>query len=145
MSNDVSIENLNQTINEEWFKQGAFGTYKKPSKEHYEIATSAGVIQTPRGEIEYKEGYYIVTSAKGEKHSFSPDSFFIFKEDIGHGTCQSRKIMKIAKPADHSGTIYTSRGEILHYTQDVDIVIRHIPNEYTVLKQEIFDTTYERL
>ena len=46
-------------INDEWFSQDAFQTYKRPNPEQYEIAEEDGVIQTLEGPVKYKKGFYI--------------------------------------------------------------------------------------
>lgn len=139
------ISVVTENISDEWFRDGGFQTYKKPAKERYEIASEPGVIQTLEGPVKYPAGYYIMTGPKGEQYPISPEKFRNLKDDLGDGVCQPKKIMKIAKVADHSGTVNTSWGEKLHYNPDVDVIVRHGPDDYGVVKQDIFDITYERV
>jgi hypothetical protein len=133
-------------INDEWFEQGSFQAFKRPDKiERYEIATELGVIQTLEGPVEHPAGYYIMTGPKGEQYPISPETFKKNKDDLGNGRAQPKKIVKLAKVADHSGTVDTSWGQKLEYNPDVDIIVRHGPGDYGVVKREIFDITYERV
>ncbi len=131
-------------INDEWFEQGSFQAFKRPDKiERYEIATKPGVIQTLEGPVEHPAGYYIMTGPKGEQYPISPETFKKNKDDLGDGRAQPKKIVKLAKVADHSGTVDTSWGQKLEYNPDVDIIVRHGPGDYGVVKREIFDITYD--
>lgn len=132
-------------ITDAWFKDGGFKCYKRPAKEKYRIADEPGVIQTLEGPVKYPAGYYIMTGPKGEEYPISPEKFADLKDDLGNGICQPKKIIKIAKVADHSGTVDTSWGEKLHYNPKEDIIVRHGENDYGVVKQDIFDKTYERV
>lgn len=128
-------------INDAWFKDG-FETYKKPTKEHYEIADKDGVIQTLEGPVNYRAGYYILTGPKGEKYPIPPEKFRELKDDLGDGICTPKKIMKTAKIADHDGAVKTSWGETLNYTKGNDVIVRHGPGDYGVVKKDIFTQTY---
>lgn len=130
-------------VDEEWFKQGAFNAFKKPAKEPFEIAKEAGVIQTLEGPVKYEKGFYIITGPKGEKYPITPESFAKLKVDNGDGTASPRKIVKLAKEADHSGQVRTSWGETLNYKPGEDIIVRHGPGEYGVVKKDIFQQTYQ--
>jgi len=132
-------------ITDAWFKDGGFKCYKRPAKEKYRIADKPGVIQTLEGPVKYPAGYYIMTGPKGEEYPISPEKFADLKDDLGNGVCQPKKIIKIAKVADHSGTVDTSWGEKLHYNPKEDVIVRHGENDYGVVKQDIFDKTYERV
>ncbi len=98
-------------ITDAWFKDGAFKVYKRPAKEKYQIASEPGTIDTLEGPVKYPAGYYIMTGPKGEQHPISPERFRNLKDDLGHGVCQPKKIIKLAKVADHSGTVNTSGSE----------------------------------
>ena len=137
--------NIIEGITDAWFKTGSFQTYKRPAKEHYEIAKEPGTIQTLEGPVNYEAGFYIMTGPKGEKYPITPERFNSLKDDHGNGVCTPKKIMKVAKVADHSGTVNTSWGEKLHYSPDVDIIVRHGPGDYGVIKKDIFDITYEKV
>lgn len=128
-------------INDAWFKDG-FQTYKKPAQEKYEIAQQDGVLQTLEGPVNYKKGYYILTGPKGEQYPMPPEKFNELKDDLGDGVCSPKKIMKVAKLADHDGAIKTSWGETLNYTDGNDYIVRHGPGDYGVVKADIFKQTY---
>jgi hypothetical protein len=131
-----------QTIDDQWFKQGSFKTYKKPNPEKYEIAQQDGTIQTLEGPVNYKKGYYILTGTKGETYPMPPEKFHELKDDAGDGVCYPKKIIKLAKLADHSGSVPTSWGEVLNYTTGEDYIVRHGSNDYGVVKKDIFAKTY---
>jgi hypothetical protein len=131
-------------INDEWFEQDSFQAFKRPDKiERYEIATKPGVIQTLEGPVEYPAGYYIMTGPKGEQYPISPETFKKNKDDLGDGRAHPKKIIKLAKVADHAGTVDTSWGQKLEYNPEVDVIVRHGPGDYGVVKREIFDITYD--
>lgn len=132
-------------ITDAWFKDGSFKAYKRPNKERYEIAKEPGTIDTLEGPVKYPAGYYIMTGPKGEQYPISPETFEDLKDDLGDGVCTPKKIIKLAKMADHSGSVDTSWGEKLHYNPDEDIIVRHGENNYGVVKKDIFAQTYERV
>ena len=138
------IDAVEGRISDEWFNTGSFEVFKKPAEEHYEIANEPGVIQTLEGPVRYPEGYYIMTGPKGEQYPISPETFTKLKDDLGNGVCTPKKIIKLAKVADHSGSVDTSWGEKLQYNPKVDVIVRHGPGDYGVVKQDIFNTTYKR-
>ena len=133
---------ITENITDDWFSEGAFSTYKKPAVEQYEIAAQDGVLKTLEGEQAYKKGYYILTGPKGEKYSMPPEKFNELKDDLGDGKCSPKKIMKVAKLADHDGSVQTSWGAKLDYTAGNDYIVKHGPGDYGVVKKDIFDTTY---
>jgi hypothetical protein len=132
-------------ITDYWFKDGGFKTYKRPAKERYEIATEPGTIDTLEGPVKYPAGYYIMTGPKGEQYPITPEKFKELKDDLGNGVCTPKKIMKVAKLADHSGSVDTSWGEKLYYNTGKDVIVRHGPNDYGVVKKDIFVQTYEKV
>lgn len=134
-----------KTVTDDWFSTDAFEAYKRPAKERYEIASGPGTIQTLEGPVKYDTGYYIMTGPKGEQYPITPERFNSLKDDLGNGVCTPKKIIKLAKVADHSGTVDTSWGEKLHYDPGVDVIVRHGPNDYGVVKKDIFAMTYERV
>ena len=136
------VESEMHGITDEWFKHDSFETYKKPAKERYEIADSDGQIETLEGPVNYKKGYYILTGPKGEKYPIPPHKFDDLKDDLGDGVCTPKKIIKIAKLADHSGSVDTSWGEKLNYNTGEDYIVRHGENDYGVVKKDIFIKTY---
>lgn len=139
------IETNSSSVSEDWFNTGSFEAYKRPAKEQYEIASELGTIETLEGPVKYPEGYFIMTGPKGEQYPISPEKFSNLKDDLGNGICIPKKIIKLAKVADHSGTVDTSWGEKLHYKPNVDVIIRHGPNDYGVVKAYIFQQTYEKV
>ncbi len=132
-------------VSEEWFSNGAFTAFKRPAREPYEIADQAGTIDTLEGPVRYPAGYYIMTGPKGERYPISPERFREIKVDNGDGTASPKPIKKLAKIADHSGTVDTSWGEKLQYDPEVDVIVRHGPGDYGVVKADIFKQTYERV
>ena len=125
-------------ITDAWFEDGAFKTYKQPNPERYEIADQDGEIQTLEGPVKYKAGYYILTGPKGEQYPIPPEKFRELKDDAGDGVCYPKKIVKLAKLADHDGSVATSWGETLNYSAGEDYIVRHGSNDYGVVKKDIF-------
>lgn len=142
MSDVRKFINIVEGISDAWFKDG-FHAYKKPAKEKYEIATEPGTIDTLEGLVKYPAGYYIMTGPKGEQYPISPEKFKDLKDDLGNGVCTPKKITKMAKLADHKGTVDTSWGEKLHYNPGEDVIVRHGKNDYGVVKLDIFNQTYQ--
>jgi hypothetical protein len=136
-------EVISPQINDAWFEQGSFKTFKKPAKERYEIATEPGTVQTLEGPVNYPAGYYIMTGPKGEQYPITPQKFNELKDDLGNGVASPKKIIKIAKLADHDGSVPTSWGETLHYTAGNDYIVKHGANDYGVVKKDIFAQTYD--
>ena len=128
-------------ITDAWFRDD-FQTYKKPNPEKYEIAQQDGTIQTLEGPVNYRAGYYILTGPKGEKYPIPPEKFRELKDDAGNGVCYPKKIIKVAKLADHDGSVQTSWGAKLDYTTGNDYIVKHGPGDYGVVKKDIFDITY---
>lgn len=128
-------------LNDAWFADG-FKTYKRPAKERYEIAREPGTIETLEGPVKYDAGFYILTGPKGEQYPITPDRFHSLKDDLGDGVCTPKKIVKLAKLADHDGSVKTSWGETLHYTSGNDYIVKHGPGDYGVVKSDIFKQTY---
>ena len=65
------------------------------------------------------------------------------KNDLGNGVCSPKKIIKLAKLADHDGVIHTSWGK-LAYTANNDYIVKHGPTDFGVVKKDIFDQTYDK-
>lgn len=131
-------------INDQWFSNGGFKTYKKPNKEKYEVADQPGTLQTLEGPVKYDTGYYILTGPKGEQYPIPPEKFNELKDDHGNGICTPKKIIKMAKLADHDGSVNTSWGEKLNYKSGEDYIVRHGANDYGVVKADIFANTYSK-
>lgn len=145
MRNFINIVEGSNRITDDWFKSGSFKCYKRPAKEKYRIADEPGTIQTLEGPVKYPKGFYILTGPKGEEYPMSPEKFNELKDDLGNGLCSPKKIIKIAKVADHSGSVDTSWGEQLNYDPNEDVIVRHGENDYGVVKKDIFTQTYEKL
>ena len=131
-------------IDDAWFRTGAFKVFKQANPEHYEIADQSGTIETLEGPVRYNAGDYILTGPKGEKYPMPPAKFKELKDDNGNGTCTPKKIIKLAKLADHDGIVNTSWGEPLNYTAENDYIVRHGNNDYGVVKKDIFVKTYSK-
>ena len=138
----MKINELENGITDAWFKQGGFETYKKPAQEKYEIAQQAGTVQTLEGPVQYEAGHYIMTGPKGEQYPITAEKFNALKDDLGNGVCTPKKIIKIAKLADHDGVIHTSWGD-LAYTAGNDYIVRHGTGDYGAVKKDIFAQTYD--
>ena len=134
-----------KSITDSWFDMASFKTYKRPAKESYKIAKKAGTINTLEGPVKYPKGFYIMTGPKGEQYPISPEKFAELKDDLGNGVCTPKKIIKVAKIADHSGSVDTSWGEKLYYNSGEDVIVRHGKNDYGVVKKDIFAQTYEKV
>ena len=140
------INKVTESINDSWFNTGSFKCAKdSTAREKFVIATEPGTIETLEGPVKYEAGYYILTGPKGEQYPMSSDTFRKLKRDNGDGTATPIAIPKLAKIADHSGIVNTSWGEPLHYNPGEDIIVRHGPNDYGVVKKDIFAQTYKRL
>lgn len=140
------INKVTESITDDWFKTGSFNCAKNSTaREKFEIAAEPGTIETLEGPIRYEAGAYIMTGPKGEQYPITPQRFAELKKDNGDGTATPIAIPKIAKIADHSGTVNTSWGEPMHYNPGEDIIVRHGPNDYGVVKKDIFAQTYKRL
>lgn len=139
------MRDLNNTvegkiITNDWFKDGAFVAYKKPDKrEPFIIAQDSGTVQTLEGPVKYKKGDYIMTGPKGEQYPIGPDTFNQLKTDNGDGTASPKRIDKLAKMADHDGSVVLKyNGSTLAYSSGEDYIVRHGPNDYGVIKKDIF-------
>lgn len=135
-------EEMQAQIDDNWFKQGGFQTYKKANPIKYQTAKQDGVLKTLEGPVNYKAGYKIVTGPKGEQYPIPPEKFAELYDNNTDGTATPKKIMKMAKLADHDGVVNTSWGEPLNYTAGNDYIVRHGPNNNGVVKKDIFPQTY---
>ena len=134
-------ENAGTVVNDDWFQNDAFETYKRSSPVAYEQARTAGTIDTLEGPVRYQAGHYIMTGPKGERYPITPEKFQSLYDDNGDGTATPRKIIKLAKLADHDGVLTTSWGD-LKYTRGNDYIVRHGPGDYGAVKSDIFARTY---
>lgn len=133
-------------IDDNWFKDNSFEVAKKTDqREPFEIADHDGTIQTLEGPVTYREGDYIITGPKKEQYPISPETFRELKIDNGDGTASPKKIVKLAKMADHDGYVVLKyNGSKLHYNKGEDIIVRHGPGDYGAVKKDIFAQTYEK-
>jgi len=138
------IDIFEDQITDSWFDKGGFVAFKRQAREPFELADEPGVVNTLEGPVRYPTGYYIMTGPKGERYPISPERFKELKTDNGDGTASPRPIVKRAKIADHSGSVDTSWGEKLHYKPGEDVIVRHGPGDYGVVKLDIFNQTYQR-
>ena len=129
-------------ITDHWFNTGSFKTYKKANPVKYVTARKSGTLQTLEGPVTYDIGFKIITGPKGEQYPIPPKKFVGLYDDNGDGTATPKKIMKMAKLADHDGVVNTSWGEPLNYTAGNDYIVRHGANDYGVVKKDIFTQTY---
>ena len=67
----------------------------------------------------------LAAGPKGEKYPIPPEKFNELKDDMGGGVCTPKRIVKVAKLADHDGAVKTSWGETLNYTKGNDYIVKH--------------------
>ena len=140
MRNLINI--INESINDDWFTNGSFRTFKKAAPVKYELAHKAGTVETLEGPVRYDIGHYIMTGPKGEQYPITPEKFNTLYDDNDDGTATPKKIMKVAKLADHDGVLHTSWGD-LNYTTGNDYIVRHGPGDFGAVKKDIFQQTYD--
>jgi hypothetical protein len=129
-------------IDDNWFKQGSFKTFKKAAPVKYQVAQQPGTVQTLEGPVKYAVGHYIMTGPKGENYPIAPEKFNTLYDDNGDGTATPKKIIKLAKLADQDGVLHTSWGD-LNYTTGNDYIVRHGTGDYGAVKKDIFVQTYD--
>ena len=138
----IDILESAEGVNDDWFKTGAFNTFKKASPVKYELASQPGTVETLEGPVRYDAGHYIITGPKGEQYPITPEKFNTLYDDNKDGTATPKKIPKIAKLADHDGVLHTSWGD-LNYTAGNDFIVRHGPGDYGAVKKDIFAQTFD--
>ena len=140
----MKINELENKITDAWFNDGSFETFKKPAQEKYEVAQQAGTVQTLEGPVQYEAGDYLMTGPKGEQYPITPENFAKLKDDLGNGVCTPKKIHKLAKLADHDGSVVLKyNGQSLAYNAGEDYIVKHGSNDYGVVKKDIFAQTYD--
>ena len=137
----MKINELENGINDAWFNAGSFETFKKPTPIKYETAIDNGTVETLEGPVDYMAGHKIITGPKGEQYPITAEKFADFYDDNGDNTATPKKILKVAKLADHDGVIHTSWGD-LAYTTGNDYIVRHGTGDYGAVKKDIFMQTY---
>ena len=100
-------------------------------------------MDTLEGPVAYTVGHKSITGPKGEKYPVSPIKFSAYYDDNGDGTATPKKIMKVARLADHDGVVKASWGN-LEYTKGNDYIVKHGPGDYGVVKTDIFAKTYDK-
>jgi len=136
-------EETTSGISDQWFDHESTFTASKPPKPvQHETAQTAGTIETLEGPVRYEAGHKIMTGPKGEKYPISPERFQELYDVDDKGIATPKRIPKQVRPADHSGTLKTSWGELKY--EPGDLVVRHGEGDYGVVKPDIFATTYER-
>jgi hypothetical protein len=148
MNDDIrqSIAATAPRVDDAWFGSGSFKTFKHPTPISYETATDNGTVQTLEGPVDYTVGHKIITGPKGEKYPVSPIKFAAYYDDNGDGTATPKKIMKVARLADHDGFVTVDWGkgpQKLFYTAGNDYIVKHGPGDYGVVKTDIFAKTYD--
>ena len=131
-------------ITDDWFDQATIRVAKKANPIQYKKAIEPGSIETLEGPVEYQAGFYIITGPKGEQYPIPPAKFNELYNDNKDNTATPKKIIKVAKLADHNGVVNTSWGEPLNYTAGNDYIVRHGAGDYGVVKKDIFSQTYEK-
>lgn len=140
---NMKISEVTQKITDDWFDTGSFETFKKSKPVSYKRAIEPGSLETLEGPVNYMAGFYIMTGPKGEQYPIPPEKFRSLYDDNKDGTATPKKIIKLAKIADHSGVVNTSWGEPLNYNPGEDIIVKHGPGDYGVVKKDIFAQTYD--
>ena len=72
------------------------------------------------------------------------EKFADLYDDNKDGTATPKKIIKLAKLADHDGVIHTSWGN-LSYTANNDFIVKHGDGDFGAVKVDIFNQTYARI
>ena len=139
----VSFRVYLEGVDGNWFQQGSFRVSKKPISTKYEIADATGTVETLEGPMAYDSGHYIITGSKGEQYPITPEKFKTLYDDQGEGTAIPKKIIKVAKLADHDGILKTPWGN-LEYKKGQHYIVRHGPNDYGPVENSIFEKTYQR-
>ena len=135
------INIVESTVHDSWFNNG-FETFKKANPIKYEVANEPGTVNTLEGPVRYDTGHIIITGPKGEQYPVTPEKFSSFYDVSGDGEATPKKILKVAKMADHDGLLHTSWGD-LEYTKGNDYIVRHGPGDYGAVKKDIFHQTYD--
>jgi hypothetical protein len=138
----MKITELKEAIDDHWFDQGAFKTFKKAAPVNYKTAIEPGTVDTLEGPVNYVTGHKIMTGPKGEQYPITPEKFNAYYDDHSDGTATPKKIEKLAKLADHDGTLHTSWGD-LNYTSGNDYIVKHGSGDYGAIKKDIFAQTYD--
>ena len=131
-----------KNINDDWFKDGSFSTFKKAAPVSYKTAITSGTVDTLEGPVDYMAGHKIMTGPKGEQYPVTPEKFNAYYDDNADGTATPKKIIKRAKLADHNGVVHATWGD-LNYKAGEDYIVRHAADDYGVVKKDIFTQTYD--
>ena len=104
----MKINEVISTINDDWFNQSSIRVAKKANPIQYKRAIEPGSIETLEGPVDYQAGFYIITGPKGEEYPIPPAKFNELYNDNKDNTATPKKIIKVAKLADHDGVVNTS-------------------------------------
>jgi len=138
----MRIQEIANSITDDWFGKGAFTVYKKAAPIKFQTAIEPGTIETLEGPVDYAAGHKIITGPKGEQYPVTQVKFNTLYDDHGDNTATPKKIEKLAKLADHNGVLHTSWGD-LNYTAGNDYIVRHGAGDFGAVKKDIFAQTYQ--
>jgi len=139
-----------QTIDDKWFENDSFITWKLPIPITYTVASAEGVVTTLEGDVQLKQGHIIITGSTGEQYPVMPESF-AEKYDLaavdsttgtGKHSATPKNIIKKAKLADHDGVVHLPWG-VLKYSAGEEFIVRHGPDDYGPVRKDIFFLTYD--
>ena len=128
----------------DWFRKGSIQVHKKAIPVKFEVAMSNGHIDTLEGIMNYEIGHKIMIGPLGEKYPLSNEVFHTYYEIFKEDTAIPKKIVKLAKLADHDGMITTVWG-CLEYKAEEHFIIQHGPDNFGPVRVDIFFKTYEQI
>ena len=117
------------------------------------IVSDEEKIPLPIGEYELEDGKILVVSEDGiigdikdaameEEEAVEPEAETEVEATVETVESTPKKIIKLAKLADHDGVLHTSWGD-LNYTAGNDYIVRHGTGDYGAVKKDIFAQTYD--
>lgn len=131
-------------IDDKYFDHPDTKTVSKMAKPvNYQVASSAGTVQTKEGPVSHPAGFHIMNPGTNNSYPVAPDTFHKLYTDHGDGTATPKPIMKKARRAVGHGSVNTSWGEKLHFTDGNDWIVKHGPGDYGVVKNTDFKNTYQ--
>lgn len=139
---DDWISAIQEGMFEGWMEVGSFETFKKANPVQYEITLTEGVVETLEGNVNHSAGAVIITGPKGERYPVEYAKFISMYDVQSDTQAIPKKIIKLAKLADHDGKLYTPWGN-LEYKNGEDFIVRHKVGDYGVVKKDIFEMTYD--
>ena len=149
IANQLPIDDLDESMAEKetdlgeiFLSEDTINCCKIANEEEYEIMEEGGTVQTLEGLVKYDAGAYMMTGPKGEKYPITKETFSAYKTDLGNGRCVPNALPKVAKLVVGFGCVKTSWGSVMNYNQGEDVIVRHGPGDYGIVKLDIFKTTY---